>query len=171
MEYNKSKVLDWLSSLIDYKFKHHFSDRWISVNVWDNTLSISFDHRQSNQVELFNKLPKEIKGCLQKGTGILVNENTLYFTLSELVNIIYPKIVSYKQIKNTRHNESVKGGGYVKGSYWYTYDWELTLSDGSTIEYHNQVNKMNLTESDYIFKCRIEEREFNKFIENFNKNK
>lgn len=168
MKYDKykPKILDWLASLVNHTFTHHFSDKWISVNIWDNQLSISFDFRQPNQTELFDKLPNEIKGCLQHGTGKLVNEKTLYFKVSEIIPFEYPIIVSSKLVKTNKHQESEKGGWYIKGSYWYSYDWELALSDGSTIEYSNQKNTMDLKETDVIFKTRIEEKEFYKFIEN-----
>lgn len=162
---HKSKILDWLSSLVNHSFEHHFSDKWISVDIWDNIVSISLDLRQPNQLELFNKLPKENKGCLQKGTGKLVNEQTLYFKLSDICEIEYPTIVSHKLIKRNEHQESEKGGWYIVGSYWYSYDWELTLSDNTTIQYNNQKNKMDLKESSRIFKNIIQEREFFKFID------
>lgn len=168
MKYDKykPKILDWLSSLVNHTFTHHFSDKWISVNISNNQLSISFDFRQPNQVELFDKLPNEIKGCLQDGTGKLVNKKTLYFKVSEIVTFEYPTIISSKLITNVKHQESEKGGWYIKGKYYNSYDWELTLSDGSTIEYSNYKDTMDLKETDLIFKTKIEEKEFYKFIEN-----
>lgn len=169
MKYDKykPKVLDWLASLVNHTFIHHFSDKWISVGIWNNELSISLDLRQLNQVELFNKLPNEIKGCLQEGTGKLVNEKTLYFKVSEIVPFEYPTIVSSRLTTTNKHQESEKGGWYIKGRYYNSYDWELILSDGSTIEYSNYKDTMDLKETDLIFKTKIEEKEFYKFIEDF----
>lgn len=168
MKYDKykPKILDWLSSLVNHTFTHHSSDKWINVNIWNDELSISFDLRQPNQKELFDKLPNKIKGCLQDGTGKLVNEKTLYFKVSEIVPFEYPTIMSSILITTVEHQESEKGGWYIKGSYWYSYDWGLALSDGTIIEYTNQKDTMDLKETDIIFKTKIEEREFYKFIEN-----
>jgi len=163
MEINKSKVLDWLSAMVNHTFNHHFSDKWINVNIWNNDLTISFDSRQENQVELFNKLPDNIKGCIQRNTNKRVNEKTLYFKVSEICNIIYPDIVSNKLIKKTKH-QSGSGGWIDVGEYFYTYDWEVLLSDNTTINYNNQEPKMDMIKGDYSFNRRIQEREFKKLI-------
>jgi hypothetical protein len=167
MDKLKSKILDWLSSLVNHKFEHHFSDQWINVHIYDGRLSVFLDFRQPNQVELFNKLPDSLKGCLQKGTGKLVNEKTLYFNIEDIIDFEYPTIVSSKLIKRDKHQESEKGGWYIVGSYWYSYTWELTLSDGTTMIYKNQENKMDLEESSYTFRANVQEYHFEKFIENF----
>lgn len=157
------QTLDWLSSLVNYDFKHNFSDRWILVNIWDNILSISFDFRQSNQKELFELLPDKYKGCKQYRTGKLVNKKTLYFTLSDLFKIEYPDIVSSELIKTTKH-QSGSGGWIDVGEFFYTYDWLVHLSDNTTIDYNNQTNKMDMVKGDYIYNCRIQEREFINFL-------
>jgi hypothetical protein len=164
MDNLKPQILDWLSSLVNHEFKHHFSDKWISINIYNDTLNISFDFRQPNQVELFNKLPDNLKGCLQYGTGKKVNEKNLYFKISDIIKFEYPSIKSYKLLQKNKHQESEKGGWYIKGSYWYSYDWEILLSDGNIISYNNQKDKMDLKESDFIFKTKIQEYQFKKFI-------
>ncbi len=163
----KSKILDWLSILVNHDFKHDYKDSFISVNIWNNILTITLDLRQDNHVELFNKLPQNIKGCLQYGTDKIVNEKTLYFKISELCSFEYPVISSYKLLTTHKHQESEKGGWYIRGSYWYSYDWEIILSDDSTITYSNQTNKMDLTESDVVYKTKIETKVFINFIEAF----
>jgi hypothetical protein len=169
MDKLKPKILDWLSSLVDHKFEHNFSDQWINVNIYDGTLSISLDFRQPCQLELFNKLPDNLKGCLQRGTGKLVNEKNLYFNVEDIVDFEYPTIIKSKLIKRDKHQESEKGGWYIAGKYYYSYTWELTLSDGTTMIYKNQVPKMDLKESSYTFKSNIQDYHFEKFIESFEK--
>jgi hypothetical protein len=162
----KPAVLNWLSEMVNYKFEHHYSDKWINVNIRGEQLSISFDTRQNNQVELFKKLPECLKGVKNIYTGELVNKHNLYFKITEICKFEYPKIISSKVIKKNKHQETEKGW-YIKGSYWYSYDWEVTLSDGTTINYHNQNEKMDLKEDSNTFKTKICEREFYKFVSKF----
>lgn len=161
----KSKVLDWLSSLVDHEFTHHFSDNFISVNIWDDVLTIGLDFRQPNQTELFEKLPQQIKGCLQRGTGKLVNTNTLYFKVSDVCKVDYPDITGSELIKKDEH-QSGSGGWIDVGEYFYTYDWRVNLSDGTFVEYHTQKDTMDLTENHVIYKTLIQKREFLNFITN-----
>jgi len=159
----KPLILDWLSSLVDHTFSHHFSDVFIHYSIWDDQLCISLDFRQANQQELFDKLPKHIKGTPQRNTGIMVNLYTLYFKVSEICQFDYPEIISHELIKKTKHQSSEKGW-YIKGEHFYTYDWKVNLSDGTSITYHNQKEQMDMVKNDHIYNCRIQEREFEKFI-------
>lgn len=164
----KALILDWLSSLVGYVFPHQFSDQFIHVSIWNDQLSIGLDFRQPAQLDLFEKLPKELKGCLQYGTGKLVNEQNLYFKISEICSFIYPTINYSKLIRREKH-QSGSGGWIDVGEYFYTYDWELTLSDGSTIFHHNQSEIMDLVEESVLFRTKIQEKEFFKFINSYDK--
>ena len=160
----KAKILDWLASIVNHKFQHHFSDKWVSVNLWDNYLSISLDFRQQNQIELFNLLPEEFKGTRQHRTNKLVNENILYFKIDDVCNIKYPEIISSKLLEVTKH-QSGSGGWIDVGEFFYTYDWEVFLSDNTTIIYNNQKDTMDMIKGDYIYNKTIQEREFKKFLD------
>jgi hypothetical protein len=166
MKSYKPRILDWLSSLVNHKFKHHHSDNWIIVSIWDDVLTITLDFRQPNQLELFNKLPTHLKGCLQIGTNKLVNEKTLYFKVSEICNVNYPDIIWHKLINKTKHQSGSKGWTDT-GDFFYTYKWELFLSDNTSIMYSNQRNKMDMVKGNYIYNKTIQEREFKKFIMTF----
>lgn len=164
-DYNKLKpaILDWLASTVNYKFKHHFSDTWINCTIWDNQLSISLDFRQDSHKELFKKLPNKYKGCLQYGTGKLVNDKTLYFNIENLIDINYPEITNSTLLRRNKVRGG-KGGWYSASDDFYTYDWEVQLDDGTTINYHNQINKMDMIKGDFIYNAEIQEREFVKFL-------
>jgi len=166
-KYNyNSLLLDWLSSLVNYSFIHSFSDNWAKYNIWDGELMVSLDFRQNTHKELFDLLPSKYKGCKQKGTGKLVNEKTLYFKLFDFIDISYPEIESSILIQRHKH-QSTEHGWNIVGEYFYTYNWLVSLSDGTDIHYSNQEDKMDMIKGDFIYNARIQERAFKSFLESF----
>jgi hypothetical protein len=165
METIKPQVLDWLASLVNIQFNHHFSDRWVKINIWDNVLTISLDFRQPAQKELFDLLPDSYKGVKQIGTNKLVNKTTLYFKISDLFPINYPDIIKSELINKKKH-QSGSGGWIDVGDFFYTYDWLVYLSDGTTIKHHNQNKTMDMIKDDCIYNTKIQKREFINFIKN-----
>ena len=57
------------------------------------------------------------------------------------------------------------GGWHSASDDFYTYDWEVFLSDGSSILYHNQKDKMDMVKGDFIYNATIQERAFVKFLD------
>jgi hypothetical protein len=164
---NKTLILDWLSKQVNYKFEHSFKNGWINVGVWDSMLSISLDFRVKEQQELFDLLPVKYKGCLQHGTGILVNEKVLYFNVHDICKVEYPDIVGSKLL--TKHkNQGGKGGWTSADDWFYTYLWEINLSDGTTIQYKNQQDYVDLVKGNIIYTKIIDERTLFEFLRNNN---
>lgn len=159
-----SIILDWFSNMVDHSFIHSFRDKWMMYSIWNGTLSIRLDLETKEQKELFDLLPSNYKGCAQYGTGKLVNERVLYFKVEDIIPISYPDIIGSKLIHKEKH-QSTNHGWIETGCYFYTYDWQVLLSDETSILYHNQLDKMDMIKGDYIYNARIQEREFYKFLE------
>lgn len=152
----KPAVIDWLVNRFSLPpFNHSFKDQWIRVNIWDGSLSIGFDTRQAEQVALFNSIPDEFKGCLQRGTGKLVNKDNLYFYFDKEWQVEYPTITGSKIIKETKHVDN-------DGDDFYVYDQLINLSDGTQIIYSNQNKKLDI--ADCSFRTIIQERFFYQII-------
>lgn len=155
----KPLILEWLSNLFGYEnYPHSFKDQWINWNIWDGELSISFDLRQDEQVKLLSLIHPRFLGCPQYKTLKVVNEKSFYLHLKQLLHIEYPEIIGSKKINQTKHKDN-------DGDTFYTYDWEVFLSDGSSILYHNQKDKMDMVKGDFIYNATIQERAFVKFLQ------
>jgi hypothetical protein len=150
-------ILDWLSRRYDLKpFQHSFKDQWLSYNIWCGQLTISHNTRVEEQVELFNSLPDNIKGCKQQGTGKMVNLKTLYFTLSDFLKIEYPEITKQELFKTDRSKDD-------DGDDFIVYNYKVHLSDGTILYYSNQ--KLNEPmDMQYLFPTYIQERAFLRYI-------
>ena len=155
----KPLILKWLSSLFGYEnYPHSFKDQWINWDIWDGELSVSFDLRQEEQVKLLSLIHPRFLWCPQYKTLKVVNEKSFYLHLKQLLHIEYPEIKGSKKIDQTKHKDN-------DGDTSYTYDWEVFLSDGSSILYHNQKDKMDMVKGDFIYNATIQERAFVKFWE------
>lgn len=156
---SKPLILKWLSSLFGYEnYPHSFKDQWINWNIWNGELSVSFDLRQEEQVKLLSLIHPCFLGCPQFKTLKVVNEKSFYLHLKRLLHIEYPEIKDSKKINQTKHTDN-------DGDTFYTYDWEVFLSDGSSILYHNQKDKMDMVKGDFIYNATIQERAFVKFLQ------
>lgn len=148
----KPLVIDWLVKRFSLPaYDHSFKDQWINVSIWDGELTISFDTRQPEQVTLFNSIPDQFKGCPQRGTGIIVNKDNLYFYFDKEWQIKYPSIKSSKIISETKHVDN-------DGDIFFTYDHVLNLSDDTQVIYHNQSKSLDIV--DYVFRTIIQQRFF-----------
>lgn len=148
----KPAVIDWLIEKfnLNIKYEHSFKDQWISVNIWDGQLTISFDTRQPEQVQLFNALPAEIKGTKQHGTGKMVNLQTLYFDMNKEFTINYPEIKSKEIVGKVKHTDN-------DGDTFYVYSWLVKMNDETEMIFTNQDNN-KLDIEKWIYPTRIQER-------------
>lgn len=152
----KPMILDWLASTVGTEFQHSYSDQWIVWSIWNGNLDISLDFRQTTHRELFEKLPNANKGCLS-WEGKLVNTKTLYYKVSNLTKVDYPDIVRHRLIRHIRHKDD-------DGDTFYVYEWEVFLSDGSSLFYSNQDKCMDMVKSNFSYRCTIEQRAFINFL-------
>jgi len=166
MSNNYSKEIGkWLCKQFNYPNQsNNFNSNWIKWNIWDGKLTIDFDTRIDDQNILISCIPLQFMGTIQHNTLKIVNKNTFYLPIEKLLQIKYPKITHSILLKTIKNQQSEKGGWYIKGEYWYSYDWEIFLDDNTSILYHNQLDKMDLTEESLVFKTRIQEREFINFL-------
>ena len=71
--------MKWLSNLFGYdNYPNSFKDQWITWNIWDGELSVSFDLRQEEQVKLLSLIHPRFLGCPQYKTLKVVNEKNFY---------------------------------------------------------------------------------------------
>lgn len=165
----KKLILKWLASITGTEYEHSYSDTFMHWTIFYDELKISLDKRQENQSELFNALPDKYKGTISS-SGVLVNTDSLYFRIDEIVQgFEYPSVSSYKFIDKIKHQECEKGW-YIKGSYWYEYVWEVTLSNNmSFIHKIQESDKFTIDVNSYTFRTRVHELLFEQFIrKNFN---
>lgn len=155
-------ILTWLCSLVGIDYKHDWRDQWISWNIWDGRLSISLDQGVDAQKELFEALPMENKGTKQYKTGILVNKDVLYYSVEDIVDVSYPEISNHILKYKHRHVDN-------DGDEFFTYDWQVFLSDGTSIMYNNQYWHMDLKKGDYIYNATIQERAYVTFLQSQSK--
>jgi len=161
---HKPLILKWLTNLFGYEnYPHSFKDQWINWSIWDGELSVSFDSRQEEQVKLLSLIHPRFLGCPQYQTLKIVNEKNFYLQLKQLLHIEYPEIKSSTLIKKT-NNRGGTGGWHSPSDDFYTYDWEVFLSDGSSIMYNNQKEKMDLIKGDFVYNSIIQERAFTEFL-------
>lgn len=144
-----------------------FKDGWILPNItFNNRLSVSFDSRVEEQMELIKMIPPQFMGTPQKRTLLIVNPQTFYLDLNDLLDLKYPSIVDYRLVKTNTHKGG-KGGWSSPSDEFQSYDWELMLSDGTMMDHNNQSKTIDIAalETSWIYRSRIEEREFIKFLE------
>jgi hypothetical protein len=155
----KPMILEWLSNVFGYdNYPHSFKDQWITWNVWNNQLSVGFDWRQEEHKRLFDFIHPRFKGVPQTSTLKIVNEDNFYIEVDKIVHIDYPTIQSSVLIYKTKHTDN-------DGDVFYTYDWEVFLSDGTSIMYHNQNDKMDMIRRNFNYDATIQERAFVNFLE------
>lgn len=155
----KPLILKWLSSLFEYKdYPHSFKDQWIIWNIWNSELTVSFDLRQEEHLKLLSLIPCQFLGCAQYKTLKIVNEKTFYLRIEKLLHIEYPNIVRSSLLNRQTHKDN-------DGDTFYTYNWEVFLTDQSSIFYHNQKETMDMIKGDFIYNSTIQERAFTNFLE------
>lgn len=163
----KPLVLKWLCKLFNYPdYPHSFKDQWIRWSIWDGVLSVGFDFRQEEHKKLFSLIHPRFIGCIQQHTLKIVNTTSFFLDLDCLLNIQYPDIIGSKLIRTNKHKGGT-GGWYSKSDNFYSYDWEVLLSDGNSLFYNNQKENMDMIKGDFIYTSRIQERAFCVFLEQF----
>lgn len=163
----KPLILKWLSNLFGYEnYPNSFKDQWISWNIWDGELSVSFDLRQEEQLKLLSLIHPCFLGCPQYKTLKVVNEKNFYLQLKQLLHIEYPEITGSKLLSKDKQRGGT-GGWHSASDDFYTYDWEVFLSDGSSLFYHNQKDTMDMVKGDFIYNATIQERAFVNFLQGF----
>jgi hypothetical protein len=154
----KPLIIRWFADLFKYEnYPHSHADQWISWNVWDGHLTVGFDFRQEEHVKLFSLIHPRFKGVPQYQTLKIVNENSFYLDLKQLLQLKYPNIISSKLINKVKHKDN-------DGDIFYTYDWEVFLDDDTSIMYHNQKEKMDIVKGNFIYNSIIQERSFVNFL-------
>jgi hypothetical protein len=166
----KPLILKWLSSLFGYEnYPNSFKDQWIRYSIWEGELNVGFDLRQEEQAKLLSLIHPRFLGCVQKKTLKVVNEKTFYIQLKDFLAIEYPEIKGSKLLIKKQHLGGT-GGWYSKSDDFYTYDWEVFLSDNTSIFYHNQKDIMDMVKDDFIYNVKIQERAFVNFLNSLYKN-
>lgn len=160
----KPLILKWLSKQFGYiNYPHSFKDQWINWNVNNGEICVGFDLRQNEQVKLLSLIPTRFLGTPQRGTLKIVNDQNFYLQLNRITNIEYPSIEKSVLLKKEKHTGG-KGGWISASDSFYTYDWEVFLSDGSSVYYHNQKDFMDMKEGDSSYNSIIHERAFVSFL-------
>jgi hypothetical protein len=160
----KPLIIKWLAKTFGYdNYPHSFKDQWIIWGVCDGTLSVSFDLRQEEHIKLLSLIHPRFLGCPQYKTLKIVNEKSFYIELNRFLNIQYPEIVSSKLLRKTRVDGGT-GGWRSPSDDFYTYDWDVFLSDGSSVVYHNQTDKMDMVKGSFTYNSIIQERAFTAFL-------
>lgn len=163
----KPLILSWLSNLFGYdNYQHSFKDQWINWGIWDGWFTVSFDLRQEEQVKLLSLIHPRFLGVPQRSTLKIVNEKTFYLELKQLLNIEYPDITGSKLLSKIKQRGGT-GGWHSASDDFYTYEWEVFLSDGSSLFYKNQKDVMDMVKGDFIYNARIQERAFVNFLQDF----
>lgn len=153
----KNLIINWLCRRYNIEeFKYTFKVSFLSFSIWCNTLTISLDVRDEEQQRLFDKLPHIIKGTKQKGTGKLVNKNTLYFKLTDIIPITYPEIVK-SVIFHTDKEKDDDGDDFI------VYNWKIYLND-NTILLSSSQDKNEPMSIKYVYPTYIETRAFLKYL-------
>jgi hypothetical protein len=160
----KPLILKWLCELFNYNnYPHSFKDQWISWTIWQGELSVSFDLRQDEQIKLISLIHPRFLGCPQHRTLKIVNETNFYLQLDRLLDIKYPEIKNSRLIRRNKERGGT-GGWSSPSDDFYTYDWEVFLSDSTSIFYHNQKDKMDMVKGDFVYTATIQERAFVEFL-------
>ena len=154
----KPLILKWLCSKFGYEdYPHSYRDQWIEWNIWDGTLSIRFDSRQGEQIKLLSLMPCQLKGTPQCGTLKIVNTDCFYLQLKDAISLKYPEIINSKLLRKDKHTDN-------DGDTFYSYHWEVFLSDNTSIRYKNQKDVMDLERRSFSYDCTIQERDFVDFL-------
>ena len=156
----KPMILKWLCNLVGYKdYPHSFKDQWINWSIWNGELTISFDDKRTEEHKrLLELIPGTFLGVPQYITLKIVNKTTFYLSLERIASISYPDITDSKLINKNKHPDG-------EGGSFYSYDWQVFLSDGSSVHYHNQVEIMDMKKGDYLYNCIIQTRFFTRFLD------
>jgi hypothetical protein len=155
----KPKILSFLCKIFNcVDFQHSFHDQFISWTIWDGVLSIRLDLRNEMQKNLLNSTPIYFKGTPQQRTLKIVNENTIYIRLKDLIKIDYPNIIECKLLSKNKEKCDA-------GDSFYSYNWEVFLDDNSSIFHYNQKEKCDIRKGDFIYDKIIQERAFVSFLE------
>lgn len=155
----KPLIIKWLCKQFGYKdYPHSYKDQWINWNIWDNWLSISFDLRQEEHLQLMRAIPSRFFGINQNETLKYVNEHVFYLYLSQLFHIKRPEITGYNLLQKHKHTDN-------DGDVFYTYEWIVELNDKTKILYNNQSGTMDLKRGDLMYNSIIDTREFLNFLE------
>lgn len=163
----KPLILKWLAELFNYEdYPSSFKDQWIRWNIWDGEISVSFDLRQEEQVKLLSLIHPRFLGVPQSRSLKIVNEKNFYLDIKSLLHIEYPEITESKLLKKNKERGGT-GGWHSPSDDFYTYDWEVSLSDGSSIYYHNQNDKMDMVKGDYTYLSTIQQRAFVNFLQKY----
>ncbi len=156
----KSLILKWMAKQFNYPdYPHSFKDQFINWNIWDSELTIIFDSRQLEQMKLLSLIPPQMVGAVQYKSLLIVNKHTFNIRIEKLGAIEYPEINGYTLIKEVTQFDN-------DGDIFYEYNWEISLTDGTSIEYNNQDEYPNLNKGDIIYNSIIQERFFCNFLEN-----
>lgn len=157
----KKLVLRWLCRTFGFKnYPHSFMDSFIHWSIWDGELRITFDLRQPEQIKLLSKIPKRFKGRPQNETLKIINENNFYINISQVIPVAYPDIVGSKLLEKLPRKDN-------EGDTYYRYNWEVFLSDSTSILYSNQKSVMDMAKRNYIYDSTIQQREFMRFLLTF----
>lgn len=144
------KIIKYICNTFGYEnYPHSFKDKFITWYIWEGKLVVSFDLRQKEHVALLS----------QCNAG-----NHIRIPLSSILQIYYPKIMGSKLVRKRKEHGGV--GGFISASDdFYSYEWNVSLSDGSIIIYENQKNEMDMTEHDVLYMSIIQERAFVGFLQ------
>lgn len=154
----KPLFIKWLCDKFQIEnYPHSFKDQWISTHIWEGTLSISFDKRQEEHLDLMKSIPEKFFGIAQYGTLKIVNKNTFYLNVDQMTHVKYPKIKSHKLLGKIRSKDS-------DGDIMSVYHWEIYLDDNTSIYYTNQIPEMDFDYKGYIYNCYIQTRTVEKFL-------
>lgn len=157
-------ILKWLCKIFCYEnYPHSFKDQFITWGITSDKIIIGFDQRQEEHRKLLSLIHPRFLGIPQNNTLKIVNVNNFYLDLNTIIHIKYPDIISFVLVDETKHRGGT-GGWYSADDVFYTYDWIVNLSDGTSIPYHNQIKDMDMKKGDYVYNKRIQERAFMEFL-------
>jgi hypothetical protein len=157
----KPLILQWLADTFGYEgeYPHNFQDQYINWSISQGYLSIHFDFRCPAQEKLFSIIPMQFKGAPQFGTLKIVNDSSFYLHFERFITPVQPRILNSSIMEKHSQYDA------EEGTTFFTYDWRVSLSDGSTIKYHNQSKECNLMEDSDYFKSYIQTKQFTEFLD------
>lgn len=161
----KPLILKWLTKHFGYKdYPHSFRDQWITWNIWDGEISVGFDSRIDEHNKLLSLIKPQYLGTPQAGTGKIVNTDTFYLDLKDLIDIKYPEIIKSSLMRINSHKGGTNGW-HSPSDDLFSYTWRIYLDDGTSIIYSNHKEVMDMVKGDFIYDSIIQERAFIKYIE------
>lgn len=151
----KPLIIKWLCKVFDVS-DHvvSFKDQWIRWSINDSTLSIDLNDCEA----IKRKIPAALFGTPQHGSLRIVNEQSIYIPLSAICHVDYPEVTGHTLIKKHKHKDG-------DGGFFYSYNWEVFLCDGTSIFYSNQKDQMDLVRRSYNYDWILQERAFLNFLE------